>query len=274
METIINLWSYDFFRMALLTAILTAISCGIIGTYIVSRRIVFISGGLTHASFGGIGLGYYLGISPIAGAAVFAMFSALGIEYVSKRISIREDSAIAILWSFGMAVGIIFIFITPGYVPNLMTYLFGSILTVTRIDMWMLFILSLVTILYFAVFYRYILYVAFDETYSITRKIPVSFINYSMMILIALTIVFNIRVVGIILVLSLLTIPQTIANVFTGNFFRIMLLSILFGLAGSISGLFISYYFDIPSGASIIFFLVLMFLIVKLGQRLLPSTKS
>ena len=122
----IELLSYEFFRNALLAALLAAVSCGIVGTYIVSKRIVFISGGITHASFGGIGMGYYFGINPILGAAVFAVLSALGIEYSSRKNDIREDSAIAILWALGMAVGVIFIFITPGYAPNLMSYLFGT----------------------------------------------------------------------------------------------------------------------------------------------------
>ncbi|MBU2650008.1 MAG: metal ABC transporter permease [Bacteroidetes bacterium] len=269
METFIGeIWSFGFFRMSMITAVLTAISCGIMGTYIVTRRIVFISGGLTHASFGGIGLGYFLGINPILGAAGFAVLSALGIEYASRRISIREDSAIAILWSFGMAIGIIFIFITPGYAPNLMTYLFGSILTVSNTDLWMLTLLVVLILSYFFLFYRYILYVAFDESYAITRRIPVTFIKYSMMVMLALTIVFNIRVVGIILVLSLLTIPQSIATLFTGNFYRMMILSILFGLIGTVSGLIASYFLDIPSGAAIIFFLVLMFLVIKVIMKL------
>ena len=133
-----ELLAYDFFRNALLAALLAAISCGIIGTYIVSRRMVFISGGITHASFGGIGIGYYFGFNPILGAAGFAVLSALGIEYSSRRTEVREDSAIAILWALGMAIGIIFVFMTPGYAPNLMSYLFGNILTVSSIDILML----------------------------------------------------------------------------------------------------------------------------------------
>ncbi len=263
LENIWELFQYGFFRNALYTALLTAISCGIIGSYIVSKRIVLISGGLTHASFGGIGLGYFLGINPILGAAVFAVLSAMGIEYASNRISLREDSAIAILWSFGMAIGIIFVFISPGYAPNLMSYLFGSILTVSFSDLLMLLILSIVILFFFGLYYRTILYVSFDEEFARTRNMPVNFIKYSLMLLIALCIVFNIRVAGIILVISLLTIPQVTANIYTNDLKKIMLLSILIGLFGTISGLVLSYYFDIPSGASIIFFLVILFGILK-----------
>ncbi len=256
-ESIWELFQYGFFRNALYTALFTAISCGIIGSYIVSRRIVFISGGLTHASFGGIGLGYFLGINPILGAAVFAVLSALGIEYASSRISLREDSAIAILWSFGMAIGIIFVYLTPGYTPNLMSYLFGSILTVSVTDLLMLIFLSAVIMVFFGLYYKTILYVSFDEEFARARNMPVHFIKYSLMVLIALCIVFNIRIAGIILVISLLTIPQVTANIYTNSLSKMMFLSILIGLFGTVSGLMLSYYFDIPSGASIIFFLVL-----------------
>ena len=127
---ITELLQYKFIVNSLLAGILASISCGIIGTYIVTRRMVFLSGGITHASFGGIGIGYFFGFNPVISAAIFGILSALGIEYVSKRSNIREDSAIGILWSFGMAIGIMFVFLTPGYAPNLMSYLFGSILTV------------------------------------------------------------------------------------------------------------------------------------------------
>ena len=139
--------AYDFVLNAVEAAFLASISCGFIGAYIVARRMVFISGGITHASFGGIGLGYFLGINPILSAAVFSIFSAFGIRLVSKQTDIREDSAIGILWSFGMAIGIIFIYLTPGYAPNLMSYLFGSILTVTKTDLLMMAVLALATLL-------------------------------------------------------------------------------------------------------------------------------
>jgi len=266
-----ELLQYDFFVRALIAAVLTSVSCGIVGTYIVSRRIVFISGGLSHASFGGIGIGYFLGLNPIIAAAVFAVFSALGIEYLSKRIHIREDSAIAILWAFGMAIGIIFIYLTPGYAPNLMSYLFGSILTVSGTDLMMMGLLVLVLVPFVAVFFKPIVFIAFDEEFARTRNLPVSFINYAMMILIALTIVFNIRVVGIILVISMLTIPQTIVNLFTNRFLYILIGSIIIGLVAVASGLVASYWLNIPSGASIIFILVILFTIARIIQKLKPT---
>ncbi|HSG68120.1 MAG TPA: metal ABC transporter permease [Bacteroidales bacterium] len=260
----IELLTYEFFRNALMASVFAAISCGIVGTYIVSRRIVFISGGITHASFGGIGIGYYFAVNPILSAAVFAVISALGIEYSSRKTEIREDSAIAILWALGMAIGVIFVFITPGYAPNLMSYLFGNILTVTSADLYLLAGLAAVIVLFYALYFKNILYVAFDEEFARARRLPVDLIKYVMISLIALTIVFNIRVVGIILVISLLTIPQTIANMFVRSFFHIMVASILIALLGTISGLVLSYIFDIPSGAAIIFFLVVLFFLARI----------
>jgi len=259
MENLIALFSFGFFQNAFLAAFIASITCGIIGTYIVSRRIVFISGGITHASFGGIGMGYYFGFNPIAGAIAFGILSALGIEFFTKKADMREDSAIAMLWSLGMALGVIFIFLTPGYAPNLMSYLFGNILTVSTGDLVSLSILAVVIIGFFLVFYRMIIFVSFDEEFALTNNAPVRLFNALLMSLVALTIVLNIRVVGIILVISLLTIPQTIANLFTKRFDVMILYSIVFGFLGSITGLFLSYIYDVPSGAAIIFTLVVLY---------------
>ena len=245
---------------ALLAALLMSVSCGIIGTYIVSRRMVFISGGITHASFGGVGLGYLLGFPPLGGAAIFAVAAALVTENLTRRKVLRNDSIIAIMWSLGMALGIIFVYLAPGYAPNLMSFLFGSIITVSRTDLWLMLSLALAVILFFSLFYRPILYVAFDEQFARTRGIPVMWFNYILIILVALTIVLSIRMAGIILVLSILTIPQNIANLYTNRFDRIMVWSIILGLLGSLTGLAASYFLDIPSGATIIFILVVMYL--------------
>lgn len=259
----IELLRYEFFVNALLAAFFTSISCGLIGTYIVSRRIVFISGGITHTSFGGVGLGYFIGINPIVGAAIFSLLSALGIEFLSKKAEVREDSAIAIMWSFGMAVGIIFVYLTPGYAPNLMGYLFGSILTVSRTEILLIALLALIVFAFFIIFYRVILFVAFDTEFSLTRMIPARFFGYLLISLVSVTIVLSIKVAGIILILSLLTIPQAAANIFVKEFKMIALLSVFIGLAASIAGLIGSYLFNIPSGAAIIFCLILLFLLLK-----------
>ncbi|MBN1821205.1 MAG: metal ABC transporter permease [Prolixibacteraceae bacterium] len=264
MQEFFELFTYDFFQKAFLSALLASISCGIVGTYIVSRRIVFISGGITHSSFGGIGIAFFLGLNPLFGAVVFAVIAALGIQFFTQRGDVREDSSIAIWWSLGMALGVIFTFITPGYTPNLMSYLFGNILTVSSSEIWMMTVLDVVVVAFFGLFYKTILYIAFDEEFARAAQIPVSLFNYLLIVIIALTVVFNIRVVGIILILSLLTLPQATANLFTKNFKVLILLSTIIAFFGTISGLFISYFADIPSGATIIFTLVIIFGVTRI----------
>jgi zinc transport system permease protein len=271
MEQIIELLGYQFVRNAFFASVFASIIAGFIGTYIVSRKIVFISDGITHASFGGIGIAYFLGLNPFLGAVVFGIASALGIEWVSSRSSVREDSAIAILWSLGMAVGIIFIFLTPGYAPNLMSFLFGSILNVTLFDVAMLASLALVVATIFLVFYRPILYAAFDPEFATAAGLPVKFIRYFMLSLIALSVVVSIKIAGIILVMSLFTIPQVIANLFVRDFRKMIPLSMLFALLGMMGGLVASYFADLPSGATIIFFMVTMWGSVKLTLMLVEK---
>jgi zinc transport system permease protein len=261
---LLDLAGYEFIQRAFLAALLTSVSCGIIGTYIVTRRMVFISGGITHASFGGVGIGYYLGVPPLAGAAVFAVLAAVATENLTRRKLLRNDSVIAIMWSLGMALGIIFIYLTPGYAPNLMSYLFGSIITVSSTDLWLMLVLAVTVLLFFMVFYKPILYLSFDEQFARTRGIPVMLLNYLLIILAALTIVLSIRVAGIILVLSVLTVPQNIANLFSNRLGTIMAASVIIGFAGSLLGLLLSYYLNIPSGATIIFTLVVMYLSARM----------
>ena len=267
MDEFLRLFTFGFFQKALLAALFTSISAGITGTYIVSRRIVFISGGITHASFGGIGLAFLLGFNPLAGAALFAVLTAFGIQFFSDRIHIREDSSIAIWWSLGMALGVIFIFMTPGYTPNLMSYLFGNILTVRSSELWAMLLLLLLLGGFFIRWFREILYIAFDEEFARASGIPVNFLNYGVMTLIALVLVMNIRAVGIILILSLMTVPQATANLFTRDFRKMMILSVLFAFTGTFSGLIISYFLNIPSGATIIFTLIILFGVMKLVRR-------
>jgi len=263
MKNFIDLFEYTFFQNALYASLLISILSAIIGTYIVSRKNVFISGGITHASFGGIGIAYYMGLNPFLGAAIFAILTGTGIEWISNKGKMREDSAIAILWSLGMALGIIFVFLTPGYSPNLMSFLFGSILSVSIADVYMILALTLVTAIFFLLYYRPILYSAFDAEFSTINGMKVAVFRYAMAILVSLAIVVSIRAMGIILVLSIFTIPQTTAMLYTHQFRKIMGLSILFGLLGSIIGLFAAYAMNIPSGATIIFSLTIQYLSLK-----------
>ena len=256
----------EHYRREACVDVLASIACGIIGTYIVTRRLVFISGGITHASFGGIGLGLFAGISPILSAAVFSVLSAFGVEWLSRRKDMREDSAIAVFWTLGMALGIMFSFLSPGFAPDLSAYLFGNILTINQADLWMLGILALILTGFFYLFIRPIVYIAFDREFARSQKIPVEIFEYVLMMFIALTIVACLRMVGIVLAISLLTIPQMTANLFTYSFKKIIWLSIGIGFLGCLGGLFISYHWKVPSGASIIFFSILIYAICKIGK--------
>lgn len=269
-----DFFHYDFILFALAASLLGSITAGIIGTYVVTRRMVFITGGITHASFGGLGLGFFLGINPLIGAAAFGLLSGVGVEYLSRFHKIREDSVIAMVWSFGMAIGIIFISLAPGYAPNLMSYLFGNILSVSIQDILIMAILMVLVLALFIPFFRLIQYLTFDEDYARTSRVPVSLFKYMLAALVALTAVVYIRVAGIILVLSLLTIPQNTALIFSNNLKKIMWLSIGIGFLGSLLGLVISYAGNIPSGASIIFSLVILYLACAAGKAILQARKK
>ena len=263
-----DLLQYTFFQHALLGSLLASIACGLVGTYIVTRRLVFISGGLTHASFGGIGLGLYTGISPILSAALFAVLSAFGVEWLSKRKDMREDSAIAVFWTLGMALGIMFTFLSPGFAPDLLAYLFGNILAIADCDIALLGVLSVVLVVFFGLYLRPIVSIAFDREFARSQGLPVEFFEYALMLFIALTIVACLRMVGIVLVISLLTIPQMTANLFSHRFHRIIWLSIGIGYLSCLGGLLLSFYLNVPSGASIIFFSILIYAACKTGKSL------
>lgn len=263
-----DLLQYTFFQHALIGSLLASIACGMVGTYIVTRRLVFISGGLTHASFGGIGLGLYTGIPPILAAAVFAVLSAFGVEWLSKRKEMREDSAIAVFWALGMAVGVMFTFLSPGFAPDLSAYLFGNILTITQGDLALLACVSGILVLFFTLFRHPIVSVAFDREFARSQGLPVQLFEYILMMFIALTIVACLHMVGIVLVISLLTIPQMTANLFSHRFHRIVWLSIGIGYVSCLGGLYLSFRENIPSGASIIFFSIVIYAICKAGKSL------
>lgn len=205
----------------------------------------------------------FISASPILSAMAFSIFSAFGIQWLSRKQGVREDSAIAVFWSLGMAIGIVLTFLTPGYAPNLSEYLFGNILTITRSDITALLLLSLILVLFFVLFYHAIVSVSFDTEFARTRRLPTQFIEYAMMFFIAVTIVLSIRLVGIVLLMSLITVPQMTANLFTVSYSKIISLSILFSFVGCVTGLLLSYYLNVPSGAFIIFVLIIMFFIAK-----------
>ena len=258
-----DILQYTFFQNALVGILLISIVAAIIGSYIVTRRMVFIAGGLTHASFGGLGIGYFAGISPTLSALAFAIITALGIEFSSHTKRIREDSAIALFWAVGMAVGIIFIFLTPGYTPGLSEFLFGNILTITTSDIILFAIYALVLLVYTIWQYHPILYTAFDTDFARIKGINTRRINTTMMLLIAIGVVLSIRLIGIMLLLSVLTLPQIIAELFTTRYKYIIWLSGIISLVGSVVGLFASAIIAVPTGACIVVMMVVMYAIAK-----------
>ena len=260
-----DLIHYGYLSNALAACVLSGITCGVIGTYVVCRRMVFLAGGITHASFGGLGIAFYLGANPIAGAMIFAVLSALGIEWAGSRGRIREDSAIGIIWSVGMAVGALFMSLRPGYTSgDLSAYLFGSIVTVTDSDVSSLAVLTAVIVIGALVWLRPVMYVAFDRDFARSRGIPTRVISYLMAALVAVTIVLSIRIMGIVLLISLVTMPVVIVNTLSRSYRTIALAAPLVAVAGNAAGLVASYNFEVPPGAAIIFTLTLTLILVKL----------
>ncbi|RXE55975.1 hypothetical protein ABH15_07170 [Methanoculleus taiwanensis] len=243
---------FAFFQNALLAGMLASIACGIIGTYVVVKRMVFIAGGISHASFGGIGLGYYFGIDPILGAFGFTLAAALGMGAVRLSAKQRMDTLIGTVWAAGMAVGILFVYLTPGFAPDLFSYLFGNILLVPAGDLWLMGGLVVVTVGLVMLFYNEFLAVTFDEEYATIMNLPVRAFYLLLLALVACTVVMLIRVVGIILVIALLTLPPATSAEFTARLRPMMLLSVVLGILYTTGGIWLSYLLDVPSGATII----------------------
>ena len=265
MEFLNDILRYDYLSNALWACILAGITCGIVGTYVVCRRMVFLSGGITHASFGGLGIAFYLGADPILGASIFAVLSSLGIEWAGSRGRIREDSAVGIVWSVGMAVGALFMSLRPGYTSgDLSSYLFGSIITVSKGDVTALAVLTALVVAGAAMWLRPVMYVAFDRNFARSQGIPTALISYVMAAVTAVTIVLSIRIMGIVLLISLLTMPVVIVNSLTRSYRKIALWSSVTAAAGNIAGLAASYYLEVPPGAAIIFVLAFALIVVKL----------
>lgn len=246
-------------RNALFAAILVGIATGIVGTYVVVKRIVFISGGITHAAFGGIGLGFLLGVNPLITAIPFAVISALVVALLSRKTKISEDSAIGILWTVGMALGVLFIFLAPGYAPDLFSYLFGSILTVPTTDLWFMLILDIAIVLTAFLFHKEFQAISFDPEYAKLRGLPVQLFEMLLYLMVALSVIVLIRVVGVILVIALLTIPTVISRQYFSRLRPIMFASMLLAILMTILGLLISFRADLPAGATIVLLLATVF---------------
>ena len=255
--------SYSFFQNALIGSLLASILCAIIGTYMVTRRMVIAGGGMAHASLGGVGMGAFFGFSPLMGAATFAVLSGFAIKWLSGKRTIREDSAIAMLWTFGMALGILFAYLTPGFMTDLPSYLFGDILSISRADIVVLSILTLLAAAIYIALYRPIISIACDSSFARTQGLPVHTIESVLTILTALTIVGCLHMVGIVMVISLLSVPQMTAALFAHTYNRIVWLSAVFAYISCLGGLALSYYADVPGGASIILVSITIYLLAR-----------
>jgi len=256
---------YEFFQRALAAGLLAAVASGIVGTFVVARRIASISGGLAHAAFGGIGLGYLVGFPPMAGALAFGLLSAMGIGVAELRLRQGMDTLIAMVWAVGMALGIIFTSLAPGAAPDLLSYLFGNILFVPAVYLWFTAALDILLLLVVLSLYRPLQAVAFDQEFSWVAGAPVAALFLLLLGLTAVTVVVLIRVVGVILVIALLTIPPAIARHWTGGLNRMMALATLISAACITAGLFISFGLsvsvdlDIPTGPFIILLVTVLY---------------
>ncbi|NQU14973.1 MAG: metal ABC transporter permease [Desulfobacteraceae bacterium] len=263
---------FEFMRNALLAGILVSISCGIIGSLVVANRIVFLSGGIAHAAFGGIGLAFYLGFSPVLGAGFFSVVVSMIMGAVTLKSKHRADTIIGVLWAVGMAIGIIFIDLTPGYNVDAMSYLFGSILSVSMADIWFVVGLDGMIFLIILAFYREFLAMSYDEEFAFVVGVPVKSLYFLLLCMTALSIVMIIKVVGLILVIALLTIPPYIAEKYTSSLWKMMVLSSLLGILFTIVGLWLSYSYDFTSGATIILVAGAAFFLTQITRSLRGHT--
>ena len=275
LEFIHDFLKYPFLQLTLLTGILASVACGIIGSYVVVRRITYIAGGIAHCVLGGMGAAWYLQVvhgwtflNPLYGAIAAALASAVIIGLVSLRARQREDTVISALWSIGMATGVLFIARTPGYNKDLMSYLFGNILLVSSSDVWLLVALDALVVIVGLSFYHQFLAICFDEEFARLRGLNVEFYYLLLLCLIALTVVLLISVVGIVMVIALLTLPVAVAGHFCRTLWQLMLVSALLSMLLTSAGLALSYTPNLPTGATTIVLAGSVYVLVVLAARL------
>jgi zinc transport system permease protein len=261
----------EFMQNALLAGLLVSIICGIIGTLVVVNRVVFLSGGIAHAAYGGIGLAFFLGWPYLMGTISFTLMMALMMAAVTLKSRHRSDTIIGVIWALGMALGIILVDLTPGYNVDLMSYLFGSILTVPDSDIWIMLVVGIFIIVVVTYFYHDYLALSYDQEFAQIRGVPVKALYFLLIGMLAVSIVFIIQVVGLILVIALLTIPPYIAEKYSKSLFVMMILSSLLSVLFTVSGLWLSYAYNLTSGASIIMVAGLGFLLSFIIESILSK---
>lgn len=273
-EFFIAFSEHGFLQSALIAGLLASVGCGLMGTYVVVKRITFLAGGIAHSVLGGMGMALYFGFDPLAGALAAAVFAALLIGWVRLNWKAQEDTLIGALWAIGMAVGILFIAKTPGYQADLMSYLFGNILLVPEKSLWFMTALDVLLLIVVGAYHRQFLAVAFDEEHARLRGIPVTFFYLLLLVLVAVTVVLLIQVAGLILVLALLTLPAAIARHYVHSLSAIMLLATLIGSILSMLGLALSYGPDLPTGPTIILLAGAVYVVSALATRAIARRRA
>jgi zinc transport system permease protein len=260
----------EFIRNALAAGILVSLVCGVIGTLVVVNRIVFLAGGIAHAAYGGIGLAFFMGWPYVAGTLGVSVVSAGIMAAVTLKARHRVDAMVGVIWAVGMALGVILLDLTPGYNADLMSYLFGSILAVPASDLWQMGAIGAGVVITVTFYYNDFLAMSYDDEFARLRRVPVTFLYCLLLVMIALTVVMIIRVVGLILVIALLTIPPFIAEKFTGSLRAMMMVASLLSCFFTVSGLWLSYLFNLTSGATIILVAAVGFFAAALWGRFKP----
>ena len=273
-EFIREIFSYSFMQHALLGCLLASVGCGIIGTYVVVKRIGFMAGGIAHSVLAGMGIAYFMGASPLMGAMISALIAGVLIGWINLHWRQHEDILIAAFWSVGMAIGVIFISRTEGYNIDLLSYLFGNILLITTRDLYLMLILDVFIVILVMLFYRQFLATAFDEEFSRLRGINVEFYYILLLCMVALTVVLLIQVVGLILVLALLILPAASAAQFASSIKRMMLLSVMFSAVITTTGLTLSYEPDLPSGSTIIILAGVFYIMSIITQGMIRKLRK
>lgn len=256
----LEIFQFVFMQRAFMIGMLIALLCAIIGLFIVLRRMALLGDGLAHISFGGIAAGMFFGVYPILSALIFSVLGALGIQKL-KRLKVYSDSAIAIFFSFGLALGVILISISRGFNADLMSYLFGSILAVSVSDILIISAVGIIVLTMLFLFYKELFYITFDESSAKASGLAVEKFDTLLVILTSVVVVISMRIVGILLVSSLMVIPASTALIFKKSFKQTMIMSIIIAFISVITGLIIAYYFDLAAGGAIVMTLISIFLI-------------
>ena len=271
---IAELFTYEFLQNAVIAGLLASIVCGIIGVIIVEKKMVMIGGGIAHTAYGGVGLGYLAGFPPMIGAFLAAVLAAFGIGFAKRKGKVQTDVLIALFWSLGMALGIAFIGLVPGYPPDMTSYLFGNILSVTRSELLLMLGLTVLVVLVVVMLFHDLKAFMFDAQFAAIRGMRTTFLEYLLLVLIAVTVVVLIRVAGIILVIALLAAPAASASLLSHDLTKRMILAAVLGVVFCWAGLLVSYALDIASGAAIVILAVACYAVIYAVTVLKRSRKN